>query len=461
MNRNKFSVISVLGLLSLPVSVLADSNVTIEGSGYEVIELGADVNAGLNNIFVVYDIKGCSIVYNGNNCQDAVVYRYSNLGAGFQEEINNVEKTSTTLTIVNPEGDMGYVVEIGTSRYYFWVVNYIKHIFTLTSVSPSSDINCDYSVLEIDGNGGKMEYYSINGRPQTINREIYVDYTTQVFDEERSDFVNTDTRKVYESIDSRISITPPAYCATYFTVSGDRFLRQWGMEVVRETSVVEPVAVDSRTEAVQAENDSDEPSNVIKGDESALGGSAPAEITFYAYTTEGVIDNEWQMSRDSNFENPEYRFKEKNLTYTFDQEGTYYLRFIGSNFDGTCETYGDTYTVNIGASELKIPNAFSPNDDGVNDVWKVSYRSLIDFHCEIFNRNGQKIFGFDSPDQGWDGTWHGKKVKPGVYYYVITATGADGRKYKKAGDINIIEFNSKYNTGSGSGSGSYDETIPE
>lgn len=42
---------------------------------------------------------------------------------------------------------------------------------------------------------------------------------------------------------------------------------------------------------------------------------------------------------------------------------------------------------------------------------------------------------------GWDGKYKGKLVKPGVYYYVIRAKGADGKIYKLSGDINIIRFN--------------------
>lgn len=440
-------------MLLSPFVARADSKVNIDGSQYKVIEIGADKNSGLDNIFVVYDIKGCTIRYTGTDCMSAKVYRYSTLGGGYAEEINNIDRTSTTLTITNPEGDMGYIVEAGDYRYYFWVVDYARHQFVLDAVVPDDDIDCSYSVLNVTGNGSPINYYSINGQPRVLSREIGVYYTTQEFDQEGGSFVNTDIHKELESIGSKISLTPPAYCPTYFTVEGDRFLKTWGMEVSKETGVVQPVAVDCRTEAVQKESESDEPSNVIKGNDSGLGGSAPAEITFYAYTTEGVIDHEWQMSRDQEFNNPEYRWKVQDLTYTFDEEGTFYLRYIGSNYDGSCETYGDIYTVSIGASELKCPNAFSPNGDGVNDVWKVSYRSLIDFHCEIFNRNGQKIFSFDSPDQGWDGTWHGKTVKPGVYYYVITATGADGRKYKKSGDINIINFNSRYGSGGGTGGG--------
>ena len=113
----------------------------------------------------------------------------------------------------------------------------------------------------------------------------------------------------------------------------------------------------------------------------SLGGSAPAVIVFTAYVTEAVIHDEWQMSADPEFQTIDYRWNEREVEYSFEDEGTYYVRYIGSNADGSCEVYGDTYTVSIGASELRIPNAFTPNGDGVNDVWKVAYRSLLDFKC--------------------------------------------------------------------------------
>ncbi|MDE5795706.1 MAG: gliding motility-associated C-terminal domain-containing protein, partial [Muribaculaceae bacterium] len=97
-------------------------------------------------------------------------------------------------------------------------------------------------------------------------------------------------------------------------------------------------------------------------------------------------------------------------------------------------------TVTIGDSELLCPNAFSPNDDGVNDIWKISYRSLLEFKCWIFDRTGKQLYHYTDPSGGWDGTYRGKKVKPGVYYYVIQAAGSDGKKYKKSGDINIIRY---------------------
>lgn len=438
--------VASLAALSVSLGAWGAGNISFEGNRLPVIEVKPEASTGLNVIYVVDDMEGCRILYQGVNCDKVNVLEYSNLGGGFAQEVKDITRTPTSITLNSPSGDRGYIIEDNAgSNFYFWVTDYSKHRFSIENISVSNSNDCDFSILDFEGNGTPITYYTINGQPKTLNREIIVEYTTQEFDKDANAYQNVDIKKEFESLGSKISLTPPAYCSTYYTVSGDRFQKQWGEGVTWETSVAQPVAVDCRTEAIQTENSGDEPSNVIKGSDSGLGGSAPAEINFYAYTTEGVIDNEWQMSRDINFDNPEYRFKEKDLTYTFTEEGTFYLRYIGSNFEGNCETYGDIYTVSIGASDLICPNAFSPNDDGVNDVWKVSYRSLIEFHCEIFNRNGQKIIGFDDPDQGWDGTWHGKKVKPGVYYYVITATGADGRKYKKSGDINIIKFTNNYN----------------
>jgi len=89
---------------------------------------------------------------------------------------------------------------------------------------------------------------------------------------------------------------------------------------------------------------------------------------------------------------------------------------------------------------------FSPGaTEGVNDEWKVSYKSIISFECHIFNRWGIKVAEFNDPSQGWDGRHGGKVVPAGVYYYVIKARGADGKNYDLKGDINIINYSGTLN----------------
>ncbi|MGN1257548.1 MAG: gliding motility-associated C-terminal domain-containing protein, partial [Candidatus Limisoma sp.] len=146
------------------------------------------------------------------------------------------------------------------------------------------------------------------------------------------------------------------------------------------------------------------------------------------------------FSADPEFNDVSVSMKDDEITYTFTEQGTTYVRFLAANADGTCTTESEPYQVTIGESALECPNAFSPDaSEGINDVWKVSYKSLTSFKCWIFDRYGVEMCHFEDPSQGWDGKYKGKYVKSGVYFYVIEATGSDGKKYKKKGDINILK----------------------
>ena len=70
------------------------------------------------------------------------------------------------------------------------------------------------------------------------------------------------------------------------------------------------------------------------------------------------------------------------------------------------------FMIRITESELKVPNAFSPNGDGVNDVFRVKHKSLVRFNAYVFNRWGQELYrwGLQNIDAGWDGTAHGKRM---------------------------------------------------
>lgn len=96
--------------------------------------------------------------------------------------------------------------------------------------------------------------------------------------------------------------------------------------------------------------------------------------------------------------------------------------------------------ITISESHLEMPNAFSPNGDGINDIYraKSNYKSIVEFHAYIFNRYGQKIYDWEDITGGWDGTYHGHPVKDGVYYVYVKARGADGIEYNIRRDVNIL-----------------------
>lgn len=408
------------------------------GNSLRVLKYDAPTSSGLERIYVAYNLNGVSASFQSET--PVRWFSFSNLGGGFAQEETNVIHDGDKWTLTNIKGDTGYIVESEGRQYCFWIVDYSAHRLSVKSLSPSPESDCDATILLADGEGDPIHYFTILGQQQTLSREIVVSYRSLDWDSEKCQFNEIDKTTILENFSQELRISPPALCQTQFILNGDRFLQawNWGIEVI--SPAIAPISVEAYTSASQTNiPDSEIKSNVIKTEnEGALGGSAPVSIDFQAWVSDAVAHSEWQFARDQTFSTLENRIFSQDISFDFMEEGIYYARFIASNSDGSCETIGDTYTIVIGASDLKIPNAFSPNGDGINDEWKVAYKSLLSFECWIFDRYGNQICHLEAPDQGWDGKRGGKTVPPGVYYYVIQATGADGKKYKESGDINIL-----------------------
>jgi gliding motility-associated-like protein len=89
---------------------------------------------------------------------------------------------------------------------------------------------------------------------------------------------------------------------------------------------------------------------------------------------------------------------------------------------------------------IYIPNVFTPNGDGYNDVWYVTIKGATCFECNIYNRWGVLIYTLNSPTQGWNGIVRqtGEKASDGVYYYIINYCNYEGKHLKADGFIQLI-----------------------
>ena len=76
-------------------------------------------------------------------------------------------------------------------------------------------------------------------------------------------------------------------------------------------------------------------------------------------------------------------------------------------------------------NELFIPNAFSPNGDGVNDYWEIlGLQDYPSHRLEIYNRLGIKLYETTNYKNDWNGTYNGVKVPDGTYFYQLYLTEA-------------------------------------
>lgn len=88
-----------------------------------------------------------------------------------------------------------------------------------------------------------------------------------------------------------------------------------------------------------------------------------------------------------------------------------------------------------------VPNVFSPNGDGVNDIFlPQSNCALSEYELQVYNRWGRQVFLSQDIDQGWDGKAKGEVMPPDVYVYFLTYTFADSLAQQEilTGDVSII-----------------------
>ena len=407
-------------------------------------------NTGLDMVYVLYDSQQNRMQYTAGSSNATVKwYKFGATGGAYAEEITSIERNGNVSVLKSVIPNSGYIIEENTNRKYVWVVNYADYRLSVNSIEAVNDGDCSSATLNVQGEGDAVVYYSINGARKVLDRKLKLIYNNLVWNETDLMWNSETQEEELQELKSTISLLAP-YCNTTFTLTGDRFLEYWGegISVTSDEYQTQAVTVTTRAEQEQKEADN----QVGGGDETTLGGSAPSVITFSAYYTDAVATKEWQMSHDAEFEEIADRRNEDEITVTFEEAGTTFWRFVCSNATGECSAYSDVYQVNIGESMLKCPNAFSPGvTEGVNDEWKVSYKSIVKFKCWIFNTWGVQLCELNDPSQGWDGKYKGKIVKPGVYYYVIDAEGSEGKKYKLKGDINVVGLRKERNTESGEG----------
>ena len=139
--------------------------------------------------------------------------------------------------------------------------------------------------------------------------------------------------------------------------------------------------------------------------------SLPEDITLcYGefYTLFPILGGTWETSGWTDFH--------PSLSRLISEEGVYIYEAIGN-----CGTAQDDIIISFDSclSEIWFPNVFTPNGDVHNPVFKPEGMNILDFHMMIFNRWGQMLYETSDMEAGWDGSFRGKEVPEGVYFWVV------------------------------------------
>ena len=126
------------------------------------------------------------------------------------------------------------------------------------------------------------------------------------------------------------------------------------------------------------------------------------------------------------------------ITHSYIKQGQYEIMLVAENslLSTACN---DTTFQKIDVQGFDVFNVFSPNNDGVNDIFSFDAWGLSSLHVEIYNRWGEKIYHWDSPNGIWNGrTYNNDDAPDGVYYFYLKANGLDGYRYEQQGSISLL-----------------------
>jgi gliding motility-associated-like protein len=396
-------------------------------------------NTGLDKVFVFNGTTNATLLYTTGTPSDWTWYRYEkNPDMAVAIPASDIQTTLTETVLSNVDGGYGYFIQSsGGLRHYAFVMTYLPATIDGITFTTEGDV-CTNLTLQVSASVDELVYYTTKGLKKKLDRQFTLSWNTQEWNATEKAYDTKAMTSTTTNLSYNWTVTAPL-CDTYFTVSGDQYATFFGTAVRYQSALYTAVAVETNATAVIQERSADNELDKVSSTEE-LSGSAPLIVDFSSNPSSAVINNLWYFY-DSSDGTGAYKalYNEEDLTHTFQESGTFLVKLYVYDSNNTCQDSA-TFSPVISESSLDCPNFFTPRSSpGENDEFRVAYKSIISFKGIILNRWGNVLFEWTDPAKGWNGTYKGKAVSPGVYFYLIEAKGSDGLKYKKKGDINLLE----------------------
>lgn len=128
--------------------------------------------------------------------------------------------------------------------------------------------------------------------------------------------------------------------------------------------------------------------------------------------------------------------RHKDANYVVQEEGT-----VNIQLTTDCDTLNYSFNVDFEdcSCPMDLPNAFTPNQDGLNDFFEIKPQCELErYHLEIFNRWGEQVYSSNDIHRHWDGRFNSRPATEGVYIYFLTYKGTNDEERYRKGHLNLI-----------------------
>lgn len=160
-----------------------------------------------------------------------------------------------------------------------------------------------------------------------------------------------------------------------------------------------------------------------------LGRQYTPQLTFSGFSTSG-FDLQWSPAQGLSCD----QCQKPLITVGADTRYT----VVATDIETGCKAV-DTLLITIrDPKPVFVPNIFTPNNDGNNDVLFLYANDILEVSMIIFNRWGEKVFVSNSPFEGWDGTYKGAPARNGVYHYQVSGSYLSGEPFDFSGNVALV-----------------------
>lgn len=445
-------------IVALLLFFASAAHASIVLSGTDFVAEKANESSGIDSIFVVKSLEDVKITYIIEEGASADKFKWYSLDISgtetlLKEESEDVSESSVSVDATQTA--LGYVIKGSSDEQLagVWLFLYSAYSPGNMSVDYEYEDRCGFVDLIFKVDDVQMKYMGTDGSGELfkVKQQYMVAYDSTYYE---SESYITEEVKYYVDEASLYSIPAPLDSTT-FKVFGTKFTMAFKDTLTVESDPYKPFVVELHVlssvrvrEYATNELDRGEPREAQE-EIVRLKGSAPLNIEALTYASPAAYHYKWVLSTDKEYKAIIAKMKDKDFRYSFDKKGTYYLRVEVSNAsiiedeDWGC-TQVKEFVIEVLESALDVPNVFTPNGDGKNDMFKVAYKSLVSFHGSVYNVWGRLIYDWTDPADGWDGTINGSPAPDGAYLYIIEAVGDDEdeegnpMRYLKKGSVTLV-----------------------